>query len=162
MLLSTGWRVLLGKLAPRLGPITGRHHLAGLAAPPVPAPFRLDAATAGAKMSEKLQQLDAVLQEADCTAIFLSRVDSVNWLTNIRGRDLPCTPVTQAYALYHRKNGLILLAEPGRLAAVMVDDLATDASVVPLTDFAGLLGPEAGYDSGTKVMIEAASLPKFL
>lgn len=130
--------------------------------PPVPAPFRLDAATAGASMSEKLQQLDAVLQEADCTAIFLSRVDSVNWLTNIRGRDLPCTPVMQAYALYHRENGLILLAEPGRLAAVMADDLATDASVVPLTDFAGLLGPEAGYASGTKVMIEAASLPKSL
>ena len=58
---------------------------------------------------------------------------SVNWLTNIRGRDLPCTPVMQAYALY-RENGLILLAEPGRLAAVMADDLASDASVVPLTD----------------------------
>ena len=130
--------------------------------PPAPAPFRLDAATAGTTMSEKLQQLDTALQGADCTAIFLSRVDSVNWLTNIRGRDLPCTPVMQAYALYHRENGLILIAKPGRLAAVMTDDLATDASVVPLTDFASLLGPEAGYASGTKVMIEAASLPKSL
>ena len=30
-----------------------------------------------------------------------------------RGRDLPFTPVMHAYALYHRENGLILLAEPG-------------------------------------------------
>ena len=128
--------------------------------PPVPAPFRLDVATAGATMAEKLQQLDAALQDADCTAIFLSRVDSVNWLTNIRGRDLACTPVMHAYALYHRENGLILLAEPGRLAAVMADDLASETSVVPLADFGALLDPDAGYGSGTKVMIEAASLPK--
>ena len=33
---------------------------------------------------------------------------------------------------------------------------------MPLTDFASLLGPEAGYSSGTKLMIDVASLPKSL
>lgn len=129
---------------------------------PPPAPFRLDAATVGATMVEKLEQLDKTLQDAGCAAIFLSRVDSVNWLINIRGRDLPYTPVTHAYALYHRENGLILLAEPGRLATVIADDLATYASVVPLAEFAALLDSKAGYGNDTKVMIEAASLPKSL
>lgn len=138
--------------------------------PPHPNPFRLDAAIAGTSMEQKLAQLDIALDEAGCDAVFISRVDAVNWLTNIRGHDLPCTPVTQMMALYHRENGLVLLAEPGRLASLIADDMADNmsgdlvmnASVVSLADFPGLIDPRAGYDGNAKVMIEAASIPKRL
>jgi len=130
--------------------------------PPPPAPFRLDAEIAGASMAEKLDWLNDALVAADCAAVFLSRVDAVNWLANIRGRDLPCTPVVQAFALYHRDNGLILFSEPERLAAVMQGELASRVKIIPLADFAGLIGPAAGYGAETRVMIEAASLPRSL
>ena len=128
--------------------------------PPPPQPFRFDIATAGVSMAAKLEQLDSALAKANCDAVFLSRVDAVNWLANIRGRDLECTPIMHAFALYHRENGLILLADPGRLAPVMQDDLAAQASVVSLADFAKLIDPRAGYTDATRVMIEAASLPR--
>ena len=130
--------------------------------PPSPAAFRLDVETAGASMADKVQNLDLALDEAECQAVFISRVDAVNWLTNMRGRDLSCTPVMHAFALYHRENGLVILADAGRLAPVMQDDLAAEATVVALADFAQLIDPRAGYDAASRVMIDPASLPQSL
>ena len=130
----------------------------GRPAMPVAAPFAMADDVAGQSVAEKLAALDMALDEADCQAALITRVDAVNWLVNIRGRDLPCTPVNLAFALYHRDNGLILLAEPGRMAPVM----SPEFSVVPLEQFADLLDPKAGYDAEMRLMIEPASLPRAL
>lgn len=128
--------------------------------PPMPAAraFMMDDGIAGESAASKLARLDAAMAAAGADAIILSRVDAVNWLVNMRGGDLPCTPVNLAFALYHRENGLILLADPGRLAPVM----AGGVSVVPLARLAELINPVAGYTADTVVMIEQASLPQSL
>lgn len=118
----------------------------------------MDDKIAGETAISKCERLDAALAAAGADAIILSRVDAVNWLVNMRGADLPCTPVNLAFALYHRENGLILLAEPGRLAPVM----AGGVTVVPLAQLPHLIDPAAGYTADTKVMIEQASLPQSL
>ena len=59
---------------------------------------------AGKSLAEKSDDLAAYLDAKDCAAVLLTRVDSVNWLVNMRGGDLPCTPVNLCFALYHRED----------------------------------------------------------
>jgi len=125
-------------------------------------PFRMPDRVAGQSMTEKLAALSVRLQEARCDAVVISRADAVNWLVNIRGTDLSNTPINLLFALYHRENGLILLADPHRLAPVMEGDLANEVAIVPLAQFADLIDPRAGYGNAARVMFDPDSLPQQL
>ena len=131
-------------------------------AQPLSRPFRMPDRVAGASMAEKIADLDRCLADAGCAALVISRPDAVNWLVNIRGTDLANTPINLLFALYHRDNGLILLADPQRLAPVMEGDLANEVAIVPLAQFGELIDPRAGYADGVKVMFDPDSLPKQL
>ena len=48
-------------------------------------------------------------------AVVLTMPDSVSWVFNIRGFDVPHTPVVLAYAILHRKGKAELFIEPSRL-----------------------------------------------
>ena len=109
---------------------------------------------AGETVDSKLDRLADKLKDFGCDAVLLSRADAVNWLANIRGYDLACTPVTLAFALFHRENDLILLADRQRILPVLNEHMA----VVPLEQLDELLEPLAGCE----FMIDPASLPKAL
>ncbi|MGB2122115.1 MAG: aminopeptidase P family N-terminal domain-containing protein, partial [Candidatus Puniceispirillaceae bacterium] len=125
-------------------------------------PFRMPDRVAGQSMADKLTALSARLEAARCDAVVISRADAVNWLVNIRGTDLSNTPINLLFALYHRENGLILLGEQHRLAPVMEGDLANEVAIVPLSQFADLVDPRAGYADGARVMFDPDSLPQQL
>ena len=125
-------------------------------------PFRMPDRVAGQSMADKLAALSAHLDAEGCAAVVISRPDAVNWLVNIRGTDLANTPITLLFALYHRENGLILLGDRDRLAPVMEGDLANEAAIVALSQFADLIDPRAGYGDAVKVMFDPDSLPQQL
>ena len=56
---------------------------------------------AGRKAKEKLADIVKTLGTA--AAVVLTQPDSVAWLLNLRGFDVPYTPVVPAYAIVHRK-----------------------------------------------------------
>ena len=121
---------------------------------PPAASWQMPIENAGKSLAEKSDDLAAHLDAKDCAAVLLTRVDSVNWLVNMRGGDLPCTPVNLCFALYHRETGLCLLGDQSRLQPVLTPDI----TVAPLTQLPAMLG-----DMGDgRLMIEAASLPKML
>ena len=122
-------------------------------------PHRMPDRIAGQSMADKLAALSARLEAARCDAVVISRADAVNWLVNIRGTDLSNTPINLLFALYHRENGLILLGDQHRLAPVMEGDLANEAAIVPLAQFADLIDPRAGYTDAARVMFDPDSLP---
>lgn len=53
--------------------------------------------TAGESAVDKIGRLREHLKENRADAIFISRLDDIAWLLNIRGRDIPCNPVVLAY-----------------------------------------------------------------
>ena len=121
---------------------------------PPAASWQMPIENAGKSVAEKSDDLAAYLDAKGCAAVLLTRVDSVNWLVNMRGGDLPCTPVNLCFALYHRETGLCLLGDQSRLQPVLTPDI----TVAPLTQLPAMLG-----DMGDgRLMIEAASLPKML
>jgi len=118
------------------------------------APWRMDDVVAGKTVSEKCAALSEALAKQGAKAVLLSRVDSVNWLVNMRGADLPCTPVNLCFALFHCDTGVVLLGDPQRLASMLGDNI----TVAPLAQ----LGDVLKTLSGEALMIEPASLPKAL
>ncbi len=117
-------------------------------------PWRMDDAVAGQSVSEKLSSLTSTLAKKGADAVLLSRVDAVNWLVNMRGADLPFTPVNLCFALFQCDGGLVLLGDPTQLISITGEDI----TVLPLSELANLLV----LLGNQKLMIEPASLPKAL
>ncbi|MQL95792.1 hypothetical protein Taro_028464, partial [Colocasia esculenta] len=63
-------------------------------------PIRVhDIRYAGVDVFTKLSSLRAELHEAGCTAIVISMLDEIAWLLNLRGNDIPHSPVVYAYLI---------------------------------------------------------------
>ena len=56
---------------------------------------------AGVSCADKLSNLAASVREAGADAYMAGSLDEVCWLFNLRGSDVPCCPVVQAYAIVH-------------------------------------------------------------
>ncbi len=116
--------------------------------------WRVPKKIAGKTVTEKLDELGNQLQRLGCEAILITRADSVNWLANMRGTDLPCTPIKLCFALFHRLTGFYILGDEEGLRPVLSDDV----KAVPLAALPALLQTiEAGG-----LLIEPTSLPKIM
>ncbi len=95
--------------------------------PPAPtAPFTAHALEhAGRTHDDKRASLAAEMDED--TAV-LTLPDSIAWLLNIRGADIPRNPVPQAFALLHKSGQVDLFAGAGKADAIR-DHLGPDVSV---------------------------------
>ena len=69
-------------------------------------------ALAGATSVEKRQEIAATLREGGTRAAVITLPDSLCWLLNIRGNDLPHLPVVQAFGIIHDTGDVDLFAEP--------------------------------------------------
>jgi Xaa-Pro aminopeptidase len=70
---------------------------------------------AGQSVAEKLAMISKLLGKAGADATVLTQPDSVAWVLNIRGHDVPYTPVVLAYAILKRKGKAELFIDKARL-----------------------------------------------
>jgi Xaa-Pro aminopeptidase len=70
---------------------------------------------------EKRAEIAALLRGAGQTAAILTLPDSISWLLNLRGRDLPNFPVVQAFAVLHDDGSVDLYTEPAKVEHVDLD-----------------------------------------
>jgi Xaa-Pro aminopeptidase len=82
-------------------------------APPAGAVVLHDLRYAGEEAKAKLARLRAELQKPD--ALVVSDPQDVSWLFNIRGSDVPHTPVVLAFAIVPRDGRAALYVEPRKL-----------------------------------------------
>ena len=69
---------------------------------------------AGETHADKRARLAKVLVEAGQSVAVLTLPDSIAWLLNIRGTDVTCNPVPQAFALLHADARCDLFCRPGK------------------------------------------------
>ncbi|CAH0532257.1 hypothetical protein VST7929_00069 [Vibrio stylophorae] len=69
----------------------------------------------GQSSLSKRQQIGAQLQQSKLDAVLLTQADSIAWLLNIRGRDIPCVPVALSHALINRAGEVSWFIDPSRL-----------------------------------------------
>jgi Xaa-Pro aminopeptidase len=97
---------------------------------------------AGLSAQEKRADVAADLRAAGHAQAVLSLPDSIAWLLNIRGGDLPHLPVVQAFAVIDDQGDVTLVSDPAKFDGVALGD---GVAVRPWDDFetvlAGLPGP---------------------
>ena len=82
---------------------------------------------AGRSAAEKRAEIAATLQRAGQTAVALTLPDSLSWLLNIRGADIPRNPVVQAFAILHDDARLDLFIDRAKLGDLDLDGVTLHA-----------------------------------
>lgn len=108
---------------------------------------------AGKTTVEKLAAVVEVLKQDGQQAAVLSAPDSICWLLNIRGADIPRVPVMQGFAIVTEDGRCLVFSEPGR----PLDGIAPfgdDVAFADIADFA-----EALCDLVGPVRVDKATAP---
>jgi Xaa-Pro aminopeptidase len=74
-----------------------------------------DIAFAGKTSSEKRQEIAQKLAAMKKDAVILSDANSIAWLLNVRGGDIPMAPIPLSYAILYKDGGVDWFVEPDKL-----------------------------------------------
>jgi len=80
---------------------------------------------AGKPVPEKIAAAKTALREMQADAFLLTQPDSICWMLNIRGKDVPHTPLTLAFALLHNEGKPELFIDPAKLGRELKETLSS-------------------------------------
>jgi Xaa-Pro aminopeptidase len=109
---------------------------------------------AGRDSADKRATLARGLVERDIAAAVLTLPDSITWLLNVRGSDIPRTPVPLAFGILHADGRVALFADPARADAGTRAHLGPEVELVAPQGF----GPALDALTG-RVAVDEASAP---
>lgn len=109
---------------------------------------------AGESASAKLARLREALGKARCDGLVISDPHNLCWLLNIRGGDVPHTPLALGYGIVLGSGPLHLLMDPEKLSPAVLAALADVAKPVDIAEFGRLL---QDLSSGRTLRLEAGS-----
>lgn len=95
--------------------------------------WRYEDIYAGESAASKVERMAAAVQLAGADALFIAASENINWLLNIRGNDVECTPVVQGYALLYADTRVELFADPSKFVGDVLPS-KVNVSVKPLSD----------------------------
>jgi Xaa-Pro aminopeptidase len=100
---------------------------------------------AGESHGEKRTRIAEALRKAGQRAAVLTLPDSVAWLLNIRGTDIPRNPVPHVFAVLHDDARVTLFADPAKITDALRAHLGPQVTIRPEGAFApglrSLVGP---------------------
>ena len=84
---------------------------------------------AGEPAVKKIASIQKLLKQARASAVVLTLPESIAWMLNIRGQDLPHTPLPLCFAIIPAKGKPDLFIAPGKLAGNVRKVLAKDVKL---------------------------------
>jgi Xaa-Pro aminopeptidase len=112
---------------------------------------------AGRTAAEKLGDLRKVLTTEDADAVVLTVPESINWLFNMRGRDVPHVPVVLCFALVPRRGMPTLFVSRNKITPDLRAGLEGVARLADVSTMIATLRRMGAADK--RVMIDPASVP---
>ena len=100
--------------------------------------------TAGQPSLEKRLKMAELLRERRCDALLISHPECTNWLLNIRGRDIPCTPVLMSYGLLRNDGTMELFIDTNKLTEGFYQHVGEGVNVHCLHEVETVLGQLEG------------------
>ncbi|WP_209427585.1 aminopeptidase P family protein [Pararhodobacter sp. SW119] len=116
-------------------------------------------ALAGRSSADKRAEIAARLRKAGQAAVVLTLPDSISWLLNLRGADIPRNPVVQAFAILHDNAAIDLFIDPAKLDGITL----AGVTLRPVEEFAPALKALTGavrYDPATAPVFVARALAR--
>ena len=115
---------------------------------------------AGRNVADKLADMSAALMKAGADAAVLAEPSSVSWVMNIRGGDVPFTPVVLAYAILHKNGKAELFVDKAKLPDDVRDHLKAN-TIIRKPDELTMALKKLG-DQKAKVLIDVSSAPEIV
>jgi Xaa-Pro aminopeptidase len=113
---------------------------------------------AGRGSAEKRQDVAAEMKKKGIEVAFLSAPDSIAWLLNVRGGDVPHTPLPLSFALLHDDGKVDWFVDPAKLSGGSPPRLDNAVSTREPEAMAGLLDRLGGR----KVLLDPDSAPEWV
>ena len=126
-------------------------------APPVSAVEFLGHNRAGRDAKDKLAELRKALAAESADAVVLTLPDSINWLFNMRGRDVPNFPVILGFAIGPQKGTPTLFVQKEKITPELKKGLTGTAKVAEMGALIAELRKLGAADK--RVWIDPASAP---
>ena len=79
--------------------------------------FLIPDEVAGVSVQDKLKQVRAKF--GDCDSLFLSKLDDIMWLYNVRANDVECNPVALSYSFISKDEAVLFLQTKADKSAVL-------------------------------------------
>jgi len=106
----------------------------------------------GETSESKRQRIGEAIAAADAEIALITQLDSIAWLLNIRGADVPRLPVLLAFATLSKDGDMVLFTDPRKLPNEFSQHTGENVSVRNLDDLRTAL-QDLG-DSGAKVLAD--------
>ena len=126
-------------------------------APPVTPVEFLGHNRAGRTAKDKLAELRKTLAAENADVVVLTLPDSINWLFNMRGRDVPNFPVVLGFAIVPQKGTPTLFVHKEKISAELKKGLTGIAKVADVSTLIAELRKLGAADK--RVWIDPASAP---
>ncbi len=120
--------------------------------------FAHDIKYSGESAGLKQARVAGEIKKSGADAAFLTAPESVNWLLNIRGRDVENTPLCLAYAIIDVKGAVHLFVDAVRIDDVLRKHLPSDVKICAPENIAD----ELKDFSGRSMLLDSASAPLFI
>jgi len=125
-------------------------------APVVPHPVQF----AGESAQAKRQQIGRALAEDGAAAAVLTAPESIAWLLNIRGGDVPHTPLPLSFAMLRQDGSVTLFIDRRKLAPGLDRHLGNGVAIEPPERFGAAL--EVLAASGAPVQVDPATAASWI
>lgn len=112
---------------------------------------------AGKSAADKIAELQKTLSDDGADAVVFTLPESICWLFNIRGRDVPNTPFVLGFAVVPKKGEPTLFLDPAKVTPELENSLEGIAAIEPAKKLTKTL--EKLGKNGTAVLVDPASAP---
>lgn len=85
---------------------------------------------AGQSAAQKIEDVTAVMKENDADALLITLSDSIAWLLNIRGFDIPHIPVSLSYVVLFADGSVQWFINQNRLGKEVMDALPSNTQIL--------------------------------
>jgi len=124
-------------------------------APPVGAIREMPVEISGESSADKRQRVAALLARQNADYLAITQPDNIAWLLNVRGSDIPMSPVPNSFALLSRDGAVEWFVTPEKTTGLSAS-LLESLTQVPEADF---LSRSQLLCAGKRVMVDADSAP---
>jgi len=111
----------------------------------------LDEKHTGISSVKKRNTLGNIILKNKCDAAFITQLDSIAWLLNIRGNDVPCNPVLLCHGLLNTNGSFDLFIDENKIPNSFYKHVGPNVKVYPTTEIITQLKKL----SGKKIQIDA-------
>lgn len=110
---------------------------------------------AGETRNDKAKRLAEELRASNADAAVITNLDSVAWLLNIRGEDIPCSPLALAYAILFADGSVHVFIDRKKVASTLKMTFGKKISLFDYEDFEKHLG----LLNGKRVLFDPRTAP---